>query len=246
MIGLSTKRRAIETLLRRGRTDLVAAVQCIEAANQFDVECAQWGCALERGDASLIVDVFGPLEHVGRRGKRVEHHRYHLMLSADDHTPWDSRVRQALKSTMTIEQALTTIRSILLDAEKSSMERGDFYPSKLYGPHRWQLKGVDPRIPDPKYVSAPEGRHGRDISIDFDKPLVSIVSLSDSRAAQRRFESIKISIKWAHAPRVSRIIDELLKLRGLEAVEEVLKCRNIPYRVDRTIDNLHVREGVST
>ncbi len=230
------RRAIIATLLQAGRRDLANVVA--QRPLRFTVETREAGVVVKRDGQIVKVWVYSPLHEIGRKGGRVNRHHMELHCSPTDRAVnWAARIRK-LDRTWSAGRVVTYILSVMREASERSIAQGHEYPTEFFGPLTRQLKGVDPSIPDPGSVDDIEDRRGRDVLVRFTKPQITIVSLSSAREGQRSWEREVIHVNWYHHQRVGRVVEELLAVRGLDAVEEVLKGHNIPYLRHREVDEL--------
>jgi len=226
-----SKREIIATLLRAKRPDLanrVARAGTLGDPNKYVLETKDTGVILFGPPTDFTVQVYWPLDAIGRRGKKVKVWSCRVQISKDDRVWWPASVKDALKKNASRDQIIKAITGVLNQAVMESKRRGDQYQTKFY-PSEEELKGVDPSLPEPTFVPKFEDQKGRDIRVTFKKPLIKILSEGDQKRADQGHMRTGIDIKWHYARKVARIAEELAKLDGLGACVKLLRRSNVKY-----------------
>lgn len=226
-----SKREIIATLLRAKRPDLanrVARAGTLGDPNKFVLETKDTGVIIYGPPTDFTVQVYHPLQSIGRRGKKVKVWSCRVQIAKDDRTWWPASVEDALKKNASRDQLIKAITGVLNQAVMESKRRGDQYPTKFY-PNEEERKGVDPSLPEPTFVPKFEDQKGRDVRVTFKKPLIKILSKGDQKRADKGRMYTGIDIKWHYAKKVARIAEELAQLDGLGACVKLLRRNNIKY-----------------
>jgi len=232
------KRQVIAALKQAGRHDLADAVAA--PLPRFTVETKEAGVVVRRDGSVVRVTVYSPLANIGKRGERVNRHHMELHCSPDDAAvSWGAKLRQ-IDPGWSAARVVTYVLAVMREATEQSIAAGHQFPTEFVGPITRPLKAVDPEIPDPGSVDGLEDRRGRDIVIRFTKPKITIVSLRDARDAQRTWEQESIQVSWYFHQRVGNLADTLVRCRGLDEVEQILREAAIPYQRVRRSDELGV------
>jgi len=209
-------------------------------AGTFDYEGKDAGVKIDAHPPQLNVHVFFPLDAIGKRGQQVEMYSYQLYAPRDANK-WLSMLKKELSQLQdgTANDYMRAIRSVFRSAEKESINRKDEYPVKMYEPYKAKLKAVDSTIPDRSGDQKISNRKGKDIGIRFEKPTVTIYSLSDAKEASRGFERTYIEVHWRWANKVNQLADQILGLKGLEAVKSFLDQAKVKYTHKRYADPMY-------
>jgi hypothetical protein len=210
------------------------------AAGSFDYEGSDCGVLVSESMPNLTVNVYYPLENVGKRGSSVDMMVYRLWVphTAKSRTAWGATLLSRLKAKKgaNASEVARIIRSTLQEAEKESILNNDTYQVKFYEPSKTSLKGVDPKIPDPSTVQKLEDRSGADVKVRFKKPNIWIYSERDAKKASDSRMERYITVNWAYAKKVASIADALVKLSGLGAVTKLLDANKIKYKLNSYMD----------
>lgn len=250
----SVKKQILATLIEQKRPDLanliairgtpVVSMHTVVAApgyrkipgsGKFDVETTTAAVKITADRPNYTVDVYSPIENIGKRGQEVEKYHYQLMASTDDRKGWKGALAKALKKKpdAPLNEVLSTIRSLFQKAERESIARADAYPSRLYGPHKSSLKGVSASIPDLKSSPAYAGRRGKDITIAFEKPTIYITSKRASNLAQANGEYHYLTVSWSFAKKMGNMAKAVSRLRNMNEAAAALEEAGVSYKVNQ-------------
>jgi hypothetical protein len=228
---MSAKREIIATLIKAGRADLANYVAYSGARgdpNKYVIETKDSGVIIFGPPTDFTVQVYSPIQNIGKRGKRVKVWSARIQIASEDRVWWPAEVKDKLKKTMSRDQLIQAITSVMNQAVMASKQRGDKYPTSFW-PNEEERKGIDPSIPDPSTVPKFEDQQGRDITVKFKKPMIKILSKGDQKVADQGRMFTGIDIKWHYARKVALIAEDLAKLNGLQEVIKLLRQNNIKY-----------------
>lgn len=247
MLTTSQKAEVIATLLKGRRPELANFVAAKSGYRplRFQYEGADAGVIIQPSDTELRVRVYHPLENIGKRGRKVEVWEYRLYQPRNGRR-WVSQLKKRLQPGMPLQRVTNVVRTLMQEAERESIRRGDPYPARFHEPWKRQLKGMDPAIPDVSWSEKLEDRRGKDVCIKYRKPNVLIYSLKTSRNAARELGHHYLTVSWPQAKRVANIAERLLAVKGIDTVMQVLDDHGIRYKVQRYAEEMYASKRRAT
>lgn len=173
------------------------------------------------------IDVYTPVENIGKRGKRVEHYSFR-MWDPNRRRAWDMDIKSKLRDGMSFGQVAKIIGDVFREAVDEY--EGTDKQVKVYEPVTRKVKGVAEELPERKTAVKYTDVSGRDMTVVYAKSGIRINSDSDSaKAAESRMVHY-IEIPWRHVKKVSAIADDIVKGKGLDHAAKLLDRARVRYK----------------
>jgi len=169
------------------------------------------------------LDLYDNLKQIGKRGKRIKH-LYKRVIHKEGRTAWPETLIARLKPNMGKAEVMKEFDKIIKE-----MERDTEAEVQVSGGES-ELKAVDRSIIEPSWANKFIDKAGKDISVHFKKPHVTISSKKDSKAADEQRMYHYIDVDWHYAKKVNMLVDELIKGVGLSSAGKILKREKIKYK----------------
>jgi len=184
----------------------------------FDFEGSDFGVKLWRGGPRDEINLYWPLENIGRRGRGVEVREVSV---EGDRIAWGATFLDQVKKARTATQANAALEDLKAQIEA----KGD----RVWYDRSETVKGIDKSLPTPSMYRLDDIK-GSDITIDLNAKPIEVYSESDSdkwRNAGNMTYWFKVHPRFKKKLALMR--EDLAAARGLDAVGKLLSAEGIPF-----------------
>lgn len=192
-------------------------------SNTFTIEGDDYGVKIMYAMPNNQFTFYTDIKDIGRKGKRVEEWEYSIW-SPNSSVAWGATGESKLRNVKSFKKAIAIIKALVKEAEQEdSITKGNI-PNKPF-----ILKGVDKRLPEPSFATKFTDKQGRNNSIFFEKPVITINGKDETESANKGYQVHYIEIPWSSVKKVNLIADELVKASSLNGAEKILKANKIKF-----------------
>lgn len=170
-------------------------------------------------------EVYGDLENIGKRGKKVNSISLSLyQRDPQQRTAWGRTIQSKIEQLK--PKSVEEVTKIIEDIYQKMKEQDNGSTLNKY-PH--EHKGVDDRIPDFGLEGDYEDAQGEIVGVHFKKPDIRFSSKVEKSGSENGHMISDLSVKWAHVKKVDKIKDQLKAATGFDSVMKILRDNGIKY-----------------
>ena len=183
-----------------------------------------------------FVDLYWPLENIGKRGRRVEKREVHFRCD-DSNTAWAEWWTDQLKKAPDAKGANRLLTKLFQDAIKECDDKGWAH---WEGDYVETLKGVDRDIPTPKSLVI-EDIKGSDVSVSMNGREVSFSSISDDKKwMERGYQVYDLKAPKNERKKIDSVRDQLERAKGYDQIESILQSAKVRFKSNIRMDSMYL------